>query len=162
MPALETFVGGDFPQADGKRHVHLYYRDHNGRTIRGPRMHDVPADRDFSLEFDDLTAAKSASLITDEIEKVEREVEDGADPATITREEITARQAVKPLVKAFMRMKASLKTVRVAEFIRDRVTDAILNADLSPAIKTRIRARVVKVLAYKADLEADDALREEL
>jgi hypothetical protein len=161
MPIVDTWIGLDNMQADGKRHVHEYRKDHTGKIQRRV-MHDVPASDDVLALAQARIPYWDAKLLTDEAERVEMEVEEGADPATIKRDHITARQAVKPLVKVFMRMPAGPKTVRVAEFIRDYVTDAILDADLSLTIRQRIKVRVMDLITMKADLLADDSKREEI
>lgn len=161
MPIVSHRTGMDVMQADGTRKVHWYFIDHTGKEYAF-RMRNVPAEFDEEAERPNRAAIYDQKLLKWESRRVEQEIEKGADPASITLDHLTNRQAVKPLVKAFMRMYSSPESVRTAEWIRDNVTNAVLDADFSPQVRQRVRNRITDLVAMKADLITDDGRREEL
>lgn len=160
MPIVHTEIGLDSLQADGKKHVHEYHVDHTGKWH--PRhMHDVPADADSLAIALARVPEVERGLRDGERDRIESEVGEGADPATLPRDHLTARQAIKPIVRAFMQMDPD-KAIRAAKFIRGKLANAALDAEVGPAIRQRIRQRVAGILAIEAELEADAARREKI
>ena len=159
MPIDETWIGGDWPQTDGKRHVHEYHRDHTGKVHRRA-MHDVPADDDSLAIALARVPEVERGLRDGERDRIESEVEEGADPDIITRDHLTARQAIKPILRAFMRM-APDKAIRAAKFI-DGLRNSALDAEVGSAVRQRIRQRVTGILAIETELGGDAARRERI
>jgi hypothetical protein len=151
----------DVMQADGTRKVHWYFTDQTGKE-HTHRMRNVPVDFDVVVEMPKQQAIHDQRLLKRERQQIERDIEDGVAVADITRAHLTSRQAIRPLIRAFMRMPSSPGSVKVAEWVRDNVSNAILDVDLSPAIRTRIRTRITDLIAIKADLIADESRQEEL
>ncbi len=161
MPIVSTWVGRDKTQADGTRHVHEYQEDQNGKIYRRA-MYAVPAADDALALALARVPELDARLLLRERRNIEHSIETGADPNTIERRHLTPRQAIKPILRGFMRSTISLNMVRTAEFIRDKLSNSALDGEFSVAIRQRIRARQDAVIARKADLIADRASQEEL
>lgn len=159
MPVVHTEIGLNSLQADGKKHVHEYQVDHTGKWHQR-RMHDVPADAD-SLAIALARVPEVERRLRDgERNRIENEVKEGADPATQTRDHLTQRQAIKPILRAFMRMDPD-KAIPAAKFI-DSLRDSAIDAEVGSDVRQRVRQRVAGILAIEAELEADATRREKI
>lgn len=158
MAIVSSQISHNQDRGNGSRSVHEIHTDHVG--VVHDHRYQAALDFDADAALAGNAAKIAQSLIEGEKERVFAEVEAGADPATITVDHITNKQALRQIVRAAMNMSAEA-VITAAKFI-DKLTDAQLDNVFNAAIRTRIRNRVAGVLALKASLDADAAKREEL
>lgn len=158
MTIISSQITHNQDRGNGSRSVHETHTDHVG-VVHDHRYHAaLDFDADAALSGNAVKMAQS--LIDGEKERVFAEVEAGADPADITVDHITNKQALRQIVRAAMNMDAEA-VIKAAEFI-DTLTDAQLDNVFDPTIRIRIRNRVTGILDLKSSLVADTTKREEL
>ncbi len=160
MPIVSTRYK-EFPQADGTKRVHVYFTDHNGEEKRRS-MHDVPDTQDTAQWIIDNTAQINLDMLDDERLNIENYVFEGNSPDDYVKKHLTNRQAVRPIIKGFMRMKASIKSVVIAEWLSATINDAMFTSEIDAATLLRIKSRITGLIVAKTTLIEDAAKEEEI
>jgi len=159
MPIITSFLVSAVEQIDGRISYTEVHTDHLGREYRFSYRVSVGADAQA------IMAARAVKLVDrledDERQRIARLIETDTDPATIVPDYLTNAEALRVVVKTAMRLPAAEAMV-VAEFINSTLSDAQLDAAFGVIIRGRIRVRVASVLALKPDLDADQALEEDI
>ncbi len=167
MSIVSTRIGRNDKQGDDNWTVFEYFTDHLKVEHVRPMIFVPDAEGGVNAKavMEARVPAMNAKLRKWERRRVERGVKEGIDPAIVVadilaRGHLTRRQTLRPIVQTFMDMEANPRTVRAAEWIRDNVTNAVLDTDFNQATRDRIRTRITDLIAMKADLEADEARQE--
>ncbi len=158
MPIVESRIDRIEPQRPGRIRVHEFFRFHTGEETTN--IYDVPDTYDTAQHLAVAVVARDAQAIQAEADSIQRRCLDSEDPATFPRDFITIGRFRSAVVKAVLHGRAQW-IMPAAEWV-DVLSNGELNAAVGSARRIRVRARVANLLALKAAIDADEALREEL
>ena len=157
MPITESRIDKIEPQRPGCIRVHEFFQDHTG--FERTNIYDVPEGFDTAQHLADQVVMRDAFMIEGEADSVEAQVLDGADPAPITTDHITADQKLQAVVAALMSGTAQ-QIFAAAVWVNDNISNAQLDTAVGSDRRVAVRNRITSVLALRTDLEADEAQRD--
>lgn len=141
MPIVNSVIWKQRNRGNRRLAVFEQHTDHNGDIHE--HRYSCPVDHDIDQALLDWVHVLEAGLIDNEKESIQRQVEEGADPATITRKHITTEQKAKRVIKALKAGKAE-NVIKAAQFV-DGFNDAqILNFFTSSQL-IEIRERIADI-----------------
>jgi len=156
MPIVSSTVWKYHNRGNGKLAVFEAHTDHNGEVHENRYRTNVGHDLDAQLAIN--AVKKSAGLINAEKEKINKAIQNGADPATITTTHISTTQKAKQAIKALM-FGDSRKTLKAALYIQG-FSDAQIENHFNVEKRIKIRTMQNFVIDNQAVLASD--LREEI
>ena len=156
MPIVTSTIIKSRDRGNGRLAVFEQHVDHNGDVHE--HRYSCPVGHDIDQELLNWVPKLEASLIDNEKESIQKAVEEGADPATLSRKHITANQKAKRIIKALM-LGSPSRMLKAAEFVQGKTNSQLLNF-FTQAQAIRIRARQNHILDNQSVFNSD--VREEL
>ena len=156
MPIVSSTIIKSRNRGNGRLAVFEQHTDHNGDIHE--HRYSCPVGHDIDQALLDWIPKLDASLIENEKESVQKAIEDGADPDTITLKHLTNLQKAKRVIRALM-LGSPEKMLKAAEFVQG-FTDAQIENFFTAAQRARIRTRQDYILNNQAVFDLDT--REEL
>ena len=156
MPIVTSTIIKSRDRGNGRLAVFEQHVDHNGDVHE--HRYSCPVGHDIDQELLDWIPKLEASLISSEKESIQKAVEEGADPATLSRKHITANQKAKRIIKALM-LGSPEKMLKAAQYIQG-FTNAQIENFFTQAQRVRIRTRQDYILNNQSVFTSD--LREEI
>ncbi len=142
----------------GRMRVHEFFEDQTGRIYIN--RYDVPLGYDTAQQLADQVVFRDTRLLIDEKRNVQLDVKEGADPATITVDHITANEKLASIVNGFMFGVAQDMAVAAA-WLNASVSNGELDTAVGTDRRVVVRNRETSVLGLQTDLDADEALRDD-
>lgn len=143
-------------RGNGSLHVMEQHTDHLG--IIHEHRYYCAVDHDIDQALLDWVPKLESSLVQQEKQEVQERIENGGDPALITRKYITTKQKAEHIVKALM-LGSPKKMLKAAEYVNS-FSDTQIEKFFTVAQRIRIRERALYIIDNQAILGAD--IREEL
>lgn len=162
MAITSSVIVHDDAQANGKRRIterHTWHDD-----LEQIYHYNAPALHDADAAMAARVIKYNVRVITDEKLQVEDAIANGSSPTGLLAKlrHNTPKQVLKALLRGFMRIEDAKQAIRVAKFIRDKVTNTDLNAEIGSALRIKVRDRALALITMEADWLAAEAEKVEI